>query len=321
MIFGSKGDFNLFVGINRELLSNVVEQEILFYKLSLDQMQANIYGEATEKVYWQAVKLNALIERGDQQISTDEFGPDVIRSVKFNLLQQDLTDADVHPELGDIVYWMENYYEVDNVNINQLFVGKDPDYALTTYGPNFGGSVSVMLETHLTRVDKTGITSRYYESSIDQQSIAAASFDKVPGILPNGNTGGSSTQGQSGNPLQYTFPVYLKQVQPPTYTTNTNRNIAFPVKVATITTIAPNTGSSGNQSAIPNSFQGNTFVNSGITASNAAEFITVWNSLNSASGSISSSQTVAIPGGTALSFTLTPVNVNLRPQAAWCYPI
>lgn len=316
MIFGSKGDFNLFVGVNRELLSNVVEQEILFYKISLEQTQANIYGEAPEKVYWQAVKLNALIERGDIQISTDEFGPDVIRSVKFNLLQQDLIDNDVHPEVGDIVYWMENYYEVDNVNINQLFVGKDSDYALTTYGPNYGGSVSVILETHLTRVDKTGITSRYYESSIDSASIAAASTEKIPGILPNGNTGGDAGQGATGNPLNYTFPVYLRQVQPPTYTTNTNRNITFPVSVATITTIVPNTGQVGSSS-----FQGNTFVNSGITASNAAEFITVWNTLNSASGSISNSQTVAIPGGTALSFTLTPVNVNLRPQAAWCYPI
>lgn len=282
MIFGSQGDFKLFVGINRELLSNVVEQEILFYKLSLDQMQANIYGEATEKVYWQAVKLNALIERGDQQISTDEFGPDVIRSVKFNLLQQDLTDAEVHPELGDIVYWMENYYEVDNVNVNQLFVGKDPDYALTTYGPNYGGSVSVILETHLTRVDKTGITSRYYPSSIDAQSIAAASLEKPSGILPNGNTGGSPTQGATGNPLNYKFPVYLIQAESPSYTTTTNRNITFPVKVATITNIVANTGQVGTSS-----FQGNTFINSNITASNAAEFITVWNTLNSASGSIS----------------------------------
>ena len=266
MLFGSQGDFKLFVGINRELLSNVVEQEILFYKLSLDQMQANIYGEATEKVYWQAVKLNALIERGDQQISTDEFGPDVMRSVKFNLLQQDLVDAQVHPELGDIVYWMENYYEVDNVNVNQLFVGKDPDYALTTYGPNYGGSVSVILETHLTRVDKTGITSRYYESSIDSGSIAAASFEKQSGILPNGNTGGSTTQGDTGNPLNYTFSMYLMQVESPNFDTYHIRNITFPVSVATITTIVPNT----NQTPVSNSFAGNTFVNSGITASNAA---------------------------------------------------
>jgi hypothetical protein len=33
MIFGSQRDFNLFVGINRELLSDVIEQEILYYKM------------------------------------------------------------------------------------------------------------------------------------------------------------------------------------------------------------------------------------------------------------------------------------------------
>ena len=47
MIFGSNRDFNLLVGINRELLSDVVEQEVLYYKLSLEETEANLYGEAT----------------------------------------------------------------------------------------------------------------------------------------------------------------------------------------------------------------------------------------------------------------------------------
>ena len=67
MIFGSQRDFKLFVGINRELLSDVVEQEILYYKMSLEQTQVNIYGEGQEKVFWTPVKLNCLIDRGDQQ--------------------------------------------------------------------------------------------------------------------------------------------------------------------------------------------------------------------------------------------------------------
>ena len=36
MLFGSNRDFDLLVNINRELLKDVVEQEILYYKLSLD---------------------------------------------------------------------------------------------------------------------------------------------------------------------------------------------------------------------------------------------------------------------------------------------
>jgi len=86
MIFGSQNDFNLFVKVNRELLSNVIEQEVLYYKISLEQTQANIYGEALEKVYWSAVKLNCLIDRGDQQTTSDDFGADSIREATFKLV-------------------------------------------------------------------------------------------------------------------------------------------------------------------------------------------------------------------------------------------
>ena len=58
MLFGSNRDFDLLVNINREVLADIIEQEILYYKLSLDDTQANIYGEALEKFYNNAVKLN-----------------------------------------------------------------------------------------------------------------------------------------------------------------------------------------------------------------------------------------------------------------------
>lgn len=157
MIFGSQRDFNLFVGVNRELLSDVVEQEILYYKISLEDTQVNIYGEGMEKVYWEPVKLNCLITRGDQVISVDEFGPDLTRDASFAFLRQDLVDVITVPEVGDIIMWHENYYEVDTVTENQLFLGKDNSYNLTPYGEQFGASVSIICQTHLTRTDRVGI--------------------------------------------------------------------------------------------------------------------------------------------------------------------
>ena len=74
MLFGSNRDFNLLVNINRELLKDIIEQEIGYYKLSLDDTQANIYGESLEKVYLNPVKLNCLITRGDQVVDVDDFG-------------------------------------------------------------------------------------------------------------------------------------------------------------------------------------------------------------------------------------------------------
>jgi hypothetical protein len=157
MLFGSNRDFNLLTGISRELLKDIVEQEVLYYKLSLEETQANLYGEALTKNYWTPVKLNCLITRGDQIINVDDFGPDLTRDVSFAFIREDLVDIGTVPEVGDILNWQEDYYEVDTVRENQLFVGRDRNYNLTSYGEQFGTSVSIIVDCHLTRREKTGI--------------------------------------------------------------------------------------------------------------------------------------------------------------------
>ena len=156
MIFGSNRDFQLFVGINRELLKDVVEQEILLYKLSITDTDTNIYGEALQKTFLEPVKLNCLITRGDQVIDVDEFGPDLGREASFALLKQDLVDIQLVPEVGDIVMWHEDYYEVDTVRENELFYGRNNDYNLERTGGH-GASISLILDSHLTRADRVGI--------------------------------------------------------------------------------------------------------------------------------------------------------------------
>ena len=158
MLFGSNRDFNLLVNINRELVKDIVEQEILYYKLSLEDTVANLYGEALEKSYAEPVKLNCLITRGDQVITEDEFGPDLGREASFAFIRQDLVDTNSVPEVGDIVMWHEDYYEVDTVRENQLFVGRDKTYNLDQYGSKFGSSLSIIVDCHQTRRERTGIT-------------------------------------------------------------------------------------------------------------------------------------------------------------------
>jgi len=156
MIFGSNRDFNLLVNINRELLKDVVEQEVLIYKLSLSDTDTNIYGEALQKTFLEPVKLNCLITRGDQVIDIDEFGPDLGREASFALLKQDLEDINLVPEVGDILMWHEDYYEVDTVRENQLFYGRDNKYNVERTA-GYGASISLILDTHLTRADRVGI--------------------------------------------------------------------------------------------------------------------------------------------------------------------
>lgn len=157
MIFGSRSDLSLFTNINRELLRDVVEQEVLYYKISLNGTASNLYGESLEKTFMIPSKLNCLITRGDQIVSVDDFGPDLNRAVSFAFLRQDLYDIEVVPEIGDVVEWHNDFYLVDTVRENQLFLGRDNNYNLTEYGSQFGGSISIITDCHLTRADLVGI--------------------------------------------------------------------------------------------------------------------------------------------------------------------
>lgn len=158
MLFGSNRDFNLLVNINRELLHDIIEQECLYYKIALGDTDFNIYGESLEKSYNNAVKLNCLITRGDQVVDIQEFGPDLGREASFAFLRPDLEDKVVVPEIGDIVEWNNDFYEVDTVRENQLFVGRDKEYNLSSSTSGFGSSVSIIVDCHLTRADRVGIT-------------------------------------------------------------------------------------------------------------------------------------------------------------------
>ena len=162
MLFGSNRDFDLLVNINRELLKDVVEQEVLYYKLSLEDTLSNLYGESLTKNWLEPLKLNCLITRGDQVIDIQEFGPDLGREASFAFIRRDLSDVSIVPEVGDIVEWHNDYYEVDTVRENQLFFGRDNSYNLATYGSGYGESISIIVDCHLTRADRVGLTEVVY---------------------------------------------------------------------------------------------------------------------------------------------------------------
>ena len=126
--------------------------------LKNQDLDTNLYGESLQKSYFESVKLNCLITRGDQVIDIDDFGPDLGRQASFAFLRPDLETLSVVPEVGDIVQWHKDYYEVDTVRENQLFIGRDKSYNLSSYGNGFGSSLSIIIDCHLTRADRVGLT-------------------------------------------------------------------------------------------------------------------------------------------------------------------
>ena len=156
-MFGGLRDIRLFKIMNRELLEDIISQQIGYYKIKLSDTPINVYGEALNKYYIGPVLLNCLIERGDYESSREYSSIETSRNVTFRFFKDHLKDADVFPEIGDIVFYNEHYYEVDNTNENQLIVGKDNDYSYSEGLENFGDSLSIILTTHNVSPDKLGL--------------------------------------------------------------------------------------------------------------------------------------------------------------------
>jgi hypothetical protein len=172
-LFGTSRDASLVRHIGRELVNNIIEQQVGYYKLDLSQTTTNMYGEANgSKIYYNPVLINCIIERTPQTWSTDSFGPDIKQDLTVRFLRDDLAGVNlsielpgggqgfaygVVPEVGDIMLWQNNYYEVDGTIENQLFVGKDPSYSYSSDNDGFGSSISIIVNSHYTRVEKLGI--------------------------------------------------------------------------------------------------------------------------------------------------------------------
>ena len=164
-LYGGARDISLFQKVNRELMGNIITQQCVYYKLRLNETKVNMYGEAAgARYYKEPVIFNTLIERGDQEYPDDDLlGVGYNRSLDFKFFREDLVDADVVPEVGDIIMYYEGYYEVDSTVGNQYFVGKDPRYPYNTnpLNPgleNFGANLSIICKTHYTPADKVQIT-------------------------------------------------------------------------------------------------------------------------------------------------------------------
>ena len=163
-LFGTQRDVSLIRNINRELLGDIITQQCAVYKLNLGETRVNIYGESSgAKYYEDPVLLNVLLERGDQTYNSSDMGIDYSREVEFRFLRDDLVDASLVIEPGDILLYYESYFEVDSIKDNQLFVGKDPRYPYNSnpLNPgleNFGANLSIICKTHYTPADRVQIT-------------------------------------------------------------------------------------------------------------------------------------------------------------------
>ena len=147
----SPRDFNLIHSFNSELMNDIIQGLAVIYKYAVSETETNIYGEATGdtgKQYLPGTQHECMIDFSDSSTKYEGMGPDKSQSVKFRFNERFMQQANVYPETGDIVMWDDLYFEVSNT-IQEQYVGGQ-----------FDKQLSIIVETHLTKISNLNIIER-----------------------------------------------------------------------------------------------------------------------------------------------------------------
>lgn len=151
-LFSGQRDASLFRRLNKELINEIIDTEVYYFVIDNQNTNVNLYGEGEDKTFKQPVKVPALITRGGKEQSSDEYGQSYDRTTTFAFLRDTLVEVEIKPEVGEIIQWNDEYYEIDVVKQNQFFGGKNPE--TWDGGDSHGYNVSVIVDAHVTRQSK-----------------------------------------------------------------------------------------------------------------------------------------------------------------------
>ncbi len=144
-LFLRQRDLDLFNKISNTLIENVVETSINLYKLSVNSMIDDLYGDSLSKVYFSPIKINCLVEHEAEVTEVNEVGIDVNQNIITRFQRDTLKTKDIYPEIGDIVEWNLSFYEINDIDENQIIAG------------NIDFNYSIICKCNLTRRSKVQI--------------------------------------------------------------------------------------------------------------------------------------------------------------------
>lgn len=128
--FISLRDVTFFKGIARELVDDVVQDAVVLFKVNLNETKINLYGESIGKTWYPGVQLYALINKEPETADYQGFGSDTNQNVEFRFDRWMCEEKNAYPEIGDVIFFNQAYYEIDNTTEIQ-YSGGLPEYSFS----------------------------------------------------------------------------------------------------------------------------------------------------------------------------------------------
>jgi hypothetical protein len=121
--FISLRDVTFFKNIARELVDTVVQNPVVLFKINLNETKINLYGESTGKTWHPGVELYALINKEPETVEYEGFGSDTNQNIEFRFDRWMCEEKNSYPEIGDVIYFNNSYFEINNTTEVQFSAG------------------------------------------------------------------------------------------------------------------------------------------------------------------------------------------------------
>ena len=141
----SPRDMRLVDSFNKELLFNMIQTEVVIYRIDPGSTDVNIYGEASsksKKVYYRPQKTCAYVDRGELKTEPDDF-IDKKQTTVFKFLYSDLKTLNIYLQEGDLIDFNSRLFQIDEVSGQEQLLGGIPSKSFSIIANSHYSRLSV----------------------------------------------------------------------------------------------------------------------------------------------------------------------------------
>jgi len=124
-LFIGQKEADFISDITKELIKDVAGQKIYYYTIREDLSNVHdVYEESVEKIFNPPIILEALVEWGQADVRTNNFGYERTHNVSVNIHIRDIIDRNLKINVGDFFSFGEYFFEITSYYYDKLIYGQ-----------------------------------------------------------------------------------------------------------------------------------------------------------------------------------------------------
>lgn len=157
-LFNNDRDSKFARHIQKEMVNRIASIEVALYKIIHEQSRGGIYMEMNDKTFADPVRLYCSPKIGYKEMDPSEYGMDSQKTAEFSFLPDNLKEADVVVEEGDIIEYDDRFYQVSKVSSDIYWSGRNKETSIRAQeneGDVTGNQIEIRAECY--SVSKTDL--------------------------------------------------------------------------------------------------------------------------------------------------------------------